>query len=60
MSVTEELPGYNVEFLPLERRLVDRRGGCSKLASLLLNRRAQARRFPKVGNESKRRATDLQ
>ena len=60
MATTEELPSYNVEFLPLERRLLDRRAECSKLAYLLLNRRAQARRFPNCGGESKRRATDLQ
>lgn len=58
MGASHKLPGYNVEFLPLERRLLDRREGGHPVAWMMPEQRRVERRLP--GGETSARATPLQ
>ena len=46
MNTAHKLPSYNVEFLPLERRLLDRREINHPLTFLVHEKRYLARRHP--------------
>ncbi len=48
MNTATKLPSYSVEFLPLERRLLDRRNVSHHLTFLLRERRELERRLSSV------------
>ncbi len=60
MNTATKLPSYSVEFLPLERRLLDRRNTSLHLALLLQEKRhLERRQFPSEATTANPRVMTL-